>query len=129
MFENYINSLKPFDERHSDVVRATPWFKTEGWKMIRFVLRSTSVWNGAVTKMQHHQFFTHMEIFTNEGGPADGYRIHEHGHYDMTLADAFDDLKKRSSSYFSESCRFEYNFKSDYHINEVLGDRYAKEVS
>tara|TARA_X000001382_G_scaffold22695_1_gene13787 strand:+ start:5356 stop:5763 length:408 start_codon:yes stop_codon:yes gene_type:complete len=124
MIQDYINSLQPFDERHSDVVRATAWFKTENWQMVRYVLRSSSVGNGAVTKIQHNQFFTHMEIFT-----ADGYRNHCHGNYDMTFEEAYADLKKRSSRYFSESCGFEYNFKSDYHKTEVISDPYAKEVA
>ena len=124
IIQGYINNLPAFDERHSDVVRATAWFKTEGWQMIRFVLRSTSVHNGADTEIQHNQFFTHMEIFT-----ADGYRIHEHGHYDdMTLPEAFDDLKKRSLRYFSDSCGFEYNFQSDYH-KWLKAKRNVKEVS
>ena len=117
MIENYINNLQPFDERHSDVVSASPWFKTEGWQMIRIVLRSTSVSKGisAVTfeeviKIDHNKFYTHMEIFT-----ADGYRIHEWGHYDMTLEEAEKDLQSRSNNYFAERVGFEYNFESDYY--------------
>ena len=69
MIENYINNLQPFDERHSDVVSASPWFKTEGWKMIRIVLRSSTNADGVI---DHNKFYTHMEIFT-----ADGFRNHE----------------------------------------------------
>ena len=106
LIQNFINNLSPFDERHSDVVYASAWFKTEHWQMIRIVLRSTTIDN----VIQDDQFFTHMEIFTT-----DGDRIHEWGHYDMTFNEAYDDLKKRSSSYFSKTNGFEYNYKSDYH--------------
>lgn len=122
MIQDYINSLQPFDKRHSDVVRATAWFKTENWQMVRYVLRSSSVNKGIsavtfeeVTKIKHNQFFTHMEIFT-----ADGYRNHCYGNYNMTLEEAYDDLKKRASKYFSDSCGFEYNFESDYYKSHKL---------
>ena len=107
MIENYINNLQPFDKRHSDVVSASPWFKTAGWKMIRIVLRSSTNADGIIDR---NKFYTHMEIFT-----ADGYRNHEWGHYNMTLETAEKDLQSRSNDYFDKDCGFEYNFESDYY--------------
>ena len=112
LIQNFINNLSPFDERHSDVVQSSAWFKTDHWQMVRIVLRSTTIDN----VIQDNKFFTHMEIFTT-----DGDRNHCHGHYDMTFDEAHDDLKKRSSRYFSKTNGFEFNYRSDHYNKDVDG--------